>query len=139
MIDQGQISCPSVIAHLMKSTIAFAFASSIFGLWINSLYTSRYEKLAMGYVSAPGALISETDSHDLSPAGRDFPTAATPAFVDSNVGFDEFTSLILQIGIWHLCSQGISHSTYPIVLAVPLIAFATPSLPGAPMPVGHWY
>ena len=30
----------------------------------------------MGYVSAPGALISETDSHDLSPAGRDFPTAA---------------------------------------------------------------
>ena len=72
----GANFCPSVIAHLMKSTIAFAFASSIFGLVLNSLYTSRYEKLAMGYVSAPGALISETDSHDLSPAGRDFPTAS---------------------------------------------------------------
>ena len=40
--------CPSVIAHDIKSTRSLAFVSSIEGFVLNSLNSSRYEKLAIG-------------------------------------------------------------------------------------------
>ena len=40
----------------------------------------------MGYEFSPGSLRRETDSHDLSPVGRDRDAEAAAVLVESNVG-----------------------------------------------------
>ena len=59
----------------------------MFGLVLNSLNKSRYEKLAIGYEFVPGALTTETCSHEASPFGRVCDAAATAALVESSVGY----------------------------------------------------
>ena len=104
---------------------------------LNSLYNNTYVKLAIGYEASPGASTIDTDAHEPSPFGSWGAEALTAALVESNDGSMNLPALFCMKAYGILVVNAYANSTYPIVFCVPFIAFATPSLPGAPIPVGH--